>query len=294
VTPLLTVFTASVRLDLARLWLACVTRAFPAAETRIEIFDDSDEGALGGSLLPGAAILRPGPERRDFQEAYNDALARATTRWLAFVDTDAYAVSLDVWPRVRAALEGGAAAVFCAPRTAVEGHDTVALAVDVAAYRAALAAAPGGFLPRVECEDPAGPGRWRGFDTGDLLTGAVVARGGRVETLRLEDEGAFVRFDALTNAHLLAGWAGPRAFLDLTRHDPYLREGCLGNFALRRAYDRVFPAGPPFAFPLSAPAFWSRLATAGPSAFRAGLGRARRLRAAALRLSRFLESSGLP
>jgi hypothetical protein len=292
VTPRLTIFTASVRLDLARLWLACVTRAFPREGTRVEIFDDSEDGALRPELLPGAAILRPGPGRRDFQEAYNDVLARTATPWLAFLDTDVFAVSPDVWPRVRARLETGAAAVLCAPQTAVEGHDTVAIALNVEAYRAALVDAPGGFLPRVEGEDPAGrPGRWRGFDTGDLLTGAVTARGGRVEPLRLEGEGAFVRFDALTNAHLLAAWAGTGRLLDLVRHDAYLREGCLGNIALRRIHDRTFPGGPPFAFPVSGLAVWSALVSAGPAVLRAGLGRARRLHAGARRLSRFLSAS---
>lgn len=291
-TPRLTIFTASVRLDLARLWLACVTRAFPRESTRVEIFDDSEDGALRPDLLPGAAILRPGPGRRDFQEAYNDVLARTATPWLAFLDTDVFAVSRDVWPRVRARLETGAAAVLCAPQTAVEGHDTVAIALNVETYRTALVDAPGGFLPRVEGEDPAGrPGRWRGFDTGDLLTGAVTARGGRVEPLRLEREGAFVRFDALTNAHLLAAWAGTARLLDLVRHDAYLREGCLGNIALRRIHGETFPDGPPFAFPVSGLAVWSALASAGPAALRAGIGRARRLSAGARRLSRFLSAS---
>lgn len=291
-TPSLTIFTASARLDLARLWLASVARAFPREAARIEIFDDSGDGALSPGLLPGATIFRPGPGRRDFQEAYNDALARAVTPWLAFVDTDAYPVSREVWPRVRARLEAGAAAVHCAPRDAVVGHDTVALVLNVEAYRAALADAPGGFLPRVDGEDADGrPGRWRGWDTGDLLTGAVVARGGRVEPLRFEDEGAFVRFDALTNAHLLAVWAGARQLGALARRDAYLREGCLGNLALRAVHDGVFPAGPRFAFPLTGVALWAALVTAGPSTLRAGLGRARRLRAGARRLSRFLSAT---
>ena len=288
-TPVLTIFTSSVRLDLARLWLACVTRAFPREESRIEIFDDSGAGALGSELLPGASVLRPGPGRRDFQEAYNDALARAATPWLFFVDTDAYPVSRDVWPRVRARLEAGAAAVHCAPRTAVDGHDTVAIALDVASYRAALADAPAGFLPRVEGEDPAGrAGGWRGFDTGDLLTAAVLARGGRLERLRLEDEGAFVRFDALTNSHLLAGWAGTGRLLALARRDGYLREGCLGNVALRAAHDRSFPEGPPFAFRAGRLAVWLALVPAGPAVLRAALSRARTLNAGAGRVERFL------
>lgn len=290
-TPLLTIFTASVRPDLARLWLACVTQAFPPGETVVEIFDDSDGGALRPELLPGAVLLRPGPGRRDFQEAYNDALRRAVTPWLALIDTDAFAVSRDVWPRARACFaDPSVAAVACAPRTAVEGHDTVALVLRVDAYRSALEAVPDGFLPRAGSEGTGSrPGAWRGHDTGDLLTRAVEERGGRVERLGLEEKGAFVRFDALTNAHLLAGWSGPGPLLELVRRDAYLREGCLGNLALRPAYERAFPGGPPFAFAVSRAAVWAALASAGPASLRSALGRARRLRAGARRIVRFLE-----
>jgi len=296
VTPLLTIFTASVRPDLTRLWLACVRRAFPPDEVTIEIFDDSAEGVLRQELLPGAVVLRPGPGRRDFQEAYNDALRRALTPWLALLDTDAFAISRDVWPRVRACFADDAvAAVACAPRTVVEGHDTVALVLKVAAYRAALEAVPDGFLPRVEREKPGvSPGQWIGHDTGDLLTRAVSDRGGKVALLHLEDAGEFVRFDALTNVHLFAAWAGPGPLLVIVRRDAYLREGCLGNLALRAAYERTFPGGPPFSFAISPLAVWTALASAGPRTLRAALGRARRLRAGARRIGRFLEETPLP
>ena len=287
-TPLLTVFTASVREDLARLWLACVVRAFPREETRIEIYDDSDGGAISAERLEGVAILRPGPGRRDFQEAYNDALLRASTPWLALIDTDAYAVSRRLWPRVRARLEAGAAAVACAPRA--PGDDTVALFLDVAAYRAALADVPTGFLPRAEREEPSGrPGTWRGVDTGDLMARAVRARGGRIDVLPLEDEGVLIRFDALTNASLLAGWGGTSVLCALARRDPYLREGCLGNLALRRVAEQFLPDGPSFAFPVSGLALFRALASA-PGTWRAAIGRALRLRRGARRLSGFLET----
>lgn len=294
-TPLLTIFTASVRLDLARLWLACVARAFPPDEVVVEIFDDSTEGVLKPELFPGAVVLRPGPGRRDFQEAYNDALGRASTPWLALLDTDAFAISRNVWPRVRDCFADEAvSAVACAPRTAVEGHDTVALILKVAAYRAALEAVPDGFLPRAEREGPGGrPGQWLGHDTGDLLTRAVTDRGGRVELLYFEDASAFVRFDALTNAHLLATWAGQGPLLVLVALDAYMREGCLGNLALRSAYERTFPGGPPFSFTVSAVAVWTALASAGPRPLRAGLGRARQLRAGARRIARFLQETPL-
>ena len=290
-TPVLTVFTASARLGLARLWLACVERAFPRDEVVVEIFDDSKDGALMPGLLPRATVVRPAPGRRDFQEAYNDALGRAATPWLAFLDTDAYAVSREVWPRVCARLRPGVAAVFCAPRTATEGHDTVALVLNVSAYRAALADVPGGFLPRVGREDPAGrPGQWRGHDTGDLLTRAVTERGGAVDVLPLEEEGAFVRFDALTNTHLLAEWSGSGPLLALANEQAYFREGCLGNLALRGVYRRMFPGGPPFSFRVSSGAVWRAVASGGFRSLRDAVSRARRMRVGARRLETFLRA----
>jgi hypothetical protein len=281
VTPVLTVFTASARLDLARLWLACVVRAFPRDEVVVEIFDDSKDGVLTPGLLPRATVVRPGPGRRDFQEAYNDALRRASTPFLVLLDTDAYATSADVWPFVRERLaDENVAAVSCAPRTATKGYDTVAIVLKVAAYRAALAAVPDGFFPRaerLESGDP--PGRWFGHDTGDLLTSAVVALGGKHEVLRLEEAGSFVRFDALTNAHLLASWAGRKPLLSLVRRHAYFRDGCLGNLALRAVYEKTFHDGPPFSFGLSARALWIALASGGLTSLRDGVGRARRMRA---------------
>jgi hypothetical protein len=291
VTPLLTIFTASVREDLARLWLACVTRAFPREQALVEIFDDSEGGVLRPERLPGATILRPGPGRRDFQEAYNDALGRAATPWLALLDTDTYAVSRNVWPAVRARLGPGVAAVLCAPRTATEGHDTVALVLNVAAYRAALEDAPGGFLPRVEREDPAGrPGQWGGHDTGDLLTRAAAERGGTIDVLPLEEEGAFVRFDALTNTHLLAALSGSGPLLALAREHVYFREGCLGNLALCDLYERAFPDGPPFSFRVSPGAVWAAMASGGVRSLCDAVSRARRMRAAACRIEAFLRA----
>jgi hypothetical protein len=291
VTPILTIFTASVRLDLARLWLACVERAFPRDEVVVEIFDDSKDGVLTPHLLPRATLIHPGPGRRDFQEAYNDALGRAATPWLAFFDTDAYAVSREVWPRMRARLRADVAAVLCAPRTSTEGHDTVALVLNVSAYRAALADVPGGFLPRVEREDPAGrPGQWRGRDTGDLLTRAVEERGGTIDVLPLEEEGAFVRFDALTNTHLLAEWSGIGPLLALAREQTYFREGCLGNLALRGVYRRFFPGGPPFSFRVLSGAVWRAMASGGFRSLRDAVSRARRMRVGARRLETFLRT----
>jgi hypothetical protein len=290
VTPALTIFTASARLDLARLWLACVARAFPRDEAVVEIFDDSKAGILTPGLLPHATVLRPSPSRRDFQEAYNDALLRASTPFLLLLDTDAYATSADVWPLMRARLaDENVAAVSCASRTATKGHDTVALVLRVAAYRAALAAVPDGFFPRavrLESGDP--PGRWFGHDTGDVLTSAVASRGGKHEVLHLEEAGSFVRFDALTNVHLLASWAGHKPLLSLARRHAYFREGCLGNLALKAAYEKRFSDGPPFSFGLSTRALWIALASGGLASLRDGVERARRMRAGARRIEEFL------
>ena len=75
---MLTVFTSVVYPDIARLWYGCVTRAFPAATTSFEIFDDSED-TLDAAWFPRATVLRHTPARRDFQESYNDAVHRAKT-----------------------------------------------------------------------------------------------------------------------------------------------------------------------------------------------------------------------
>lgn len=287
-TPVLTVFTASARLDLARLWLACVARAFAGERVAIEIFGES-ESVLDPSLLPGATILRPAPSRRDYQEALNDALRRVTTPYLAFIDTDVFWTSAETWPHVKERLENDrCAAVSCVSRTATKGHGTFAVVVKVAPYRKALANVPDGFFAAAEREEPGEPpGRWSGHDTGDLLLRAVVAQGGRVELLHLDVEGAFVKFDALTCTHLLAMWAGSRPVLTLARQNGYIRDSILGNLALAGVHRRLFPGGPPFEFGVSEAALWASLAR-HPSRLREALGRARRIGLGARRVERFI------
>ncbi|MGE5345726.1 MAG: nucleotidyltransferase family protein, partial [Acidithiobacillales bacterium] len=149
----LTVFAATVFPDLVRLWHACLVRALPREEAIVEVYDDSAAGDLDAVLLPGATILRRAPERPDFQMAYNDAIARATTPLLAFVDTDVFCVSKDVWRRARAELERPeVAAVSCVSREAAESPGTFAVVMKVAAYREALRSVPGGFVPFAERE----------------------------------------------------------------------------------------------------------------------------------------------
>jgi hypothetical protein len=292
VTPLLTIFTASVREDLARLWLACVTRAFPREETLIEIFDDSEGGVLRPERLQGATILRPGPGRRDFQEAYNDALGRAGTPVLVLADTDVYWTSTVPAARIEERFADPAvAAVSFVSRAAGQGHGTFAVALRTGAYRAVLADVPDGFFPSVEGEKEGGePGRCHGYDTGDLLMRAVVARGGTVDLLRLESGDQFARFDALTNTHLLRVFAGQAALLALVPGDAYLREGCLGNLALRGLHARLFPEGPPFEFPLRASALFRALAAAGPRELARAVARLLELRASARRVEAFLRA----
>lgn len=290
-TPVLTVFTASARLDLARLWLACVTRAFAGEHVAIEIFSESNS-VLEPSLLPGATILRPGPSRRDYQEALNDALRRVTTPYLAFIDTDVFWTSADTWRRVKERLEDErCAAVSCVSRTATTGHGTFALVVKVAPYRAALARMPDGFFAAAEREEPGEPpGRWSGQDTGDLLLRDVVAQGWRVELLHLDAEGAFVKLDTLTCTHLLATWAGSRPVLALARRNGYIRDSILGNIALAGVHRRLFPEGPPFEFPIRAGALFRALAAEGPRALAQVAARLLELRGSARRVEAFLRA----
>lgn len=291
-TPVLTIFTASVRLDLARLWLACVERAFPRDEVVVEIFDDSKDGVLTPGLLPRATVFRPGPGRRDFQEAYNDALLRAGTPVLVLADTDVYWTSTVPAARIEERFADPAvAAVSFVSRAAGQGHGTFAVALRPEAYRAVLADVPDGFFPSIEGEKEGGaPGRWHGCDTGDLLMRAVVARGGAVDLLHLESGNQFARFDALTNTHLLRAFAGEAALLALAPGDAYLREGCLGNLALRGLHARLFPEGPPFEFPLRASALFRALAAAGPRELARAAARLLELRASARRVEAFLRA----
>ena len=189
VTMSLTVFAASVRLDLARLWLACMRRALPDPAVRIDISTTTrGDGGLRDDLLPGAEVIGPAAGRRDFQEAYNDALLRVATPFLLLADTDVFWTSTGFPSALEERfLDPAVAAVSLVSRVGDQGHGTFAVAVRTAAYRAALADVPDGFLPRVDGEkEGPPPGRWSGNDTGDLLMRAVVARGGGVDLLRFD------------------------------------------------------------------------------------------------------------
>lgn len=254
VSRLVTVFTSTIYPDLARIWHACVRRSFPADEAVIEVFQDSDEHALDPRWLPGARLLRRGPARREFHEAYNDALARAETPYLAFVDTDVFWITPDLWPRVREELKRPeVGAVSCASREQTASHGTFAVVMKVEAYRQALKSLPDGFFPAIENPDPAvHPDRWVRHDTGDLATRAVVEAGWKVELLHLYRTGDLARFRGITLSRRSAEWLGRRALIRMCHPSRYFWRGYLGNLVLKGLHDRLFPDGPRYAFPYGA------------------------------------------
>ena len=286
VTPRLTVFTATVYGDLARIWHACATRAL-GNTARLEIFDDSPGQDLDPALYPGAAVLRRSPARRDFHEAYNDAVRRCGTPFLAFVDTDVLCVSGAVWPRagVDLALPEVAAVSFVS-RSKTESHGTFAVVMKVEAYRSALASLPDGFFPAIEKLDPTLPQeRWAWHDTGDLATRAVVAAGYEVRLLNLDHGGGFARFDGITLSRRAAEWMGPRALATMSGRSDYFWHGYVGNLVLKRLHDRLFREGPPYAFAFSRAAALVRALSTSARQTRDRLAYLRRLRrqAAAVR-----------
>ena len=287
--PRATVFAASVFADVPRLWLACLGRALPAGEVNFELFDDSAEGSLDGSLLPGVAVLPRSPSRPDFQVAYGDALRRATTPFLAFVDTDVFWLSRGLWPHVMKEFESPrVAGVSCVSRAATESPGTFAVVMRTAVYRDVVRNVPGAFTPYVEGE--AGgetPGRWRGDDTADRVARAVKEAGYEVPLLHLGDTDSFARFDAITMTRLLAGWVGQKTLLEMAVTNPYFRRGCLGALALARVHDALFADGPRFGVPLSAARLWGRLFR-HPRTFAAAARESAPIRRAAGRLRRFL------
>jgi hypothetical protein len=287
--PRLTLFTASVFPDVVRLWHACLVKALPPSGTVLEVYDDSVDGRLDAGFLPGAAVLRRTPERPDFEAAYNDALARATTPLLAFVDTDVFWVSREIWGRVLGKFERpGVAAVACVSREGIGSPGTFAVVMRVAAYRDALRSVPGGFLPFAEREAPGPPpGRWIGHDTGDLVARAVQASGFEVELLHLEKQGDVVRFDAITNTRLIRGWTREAPFLELAVRKPYFRRGALGNLVLRLLHDRLFRDGPRYVPPVPAERLWRALVS-HPRTFLRAVREWIRFREGARRIERFL------
>jgi hypothetical protein len=139
---MLTVFTSAVYPDLARLWYACVTRSFPPDTTSFEIFDDSG-GALDARWFPRATVLPRTGSRRDFQESYNDAVRRAQTPYLAFIDTDIFWTSPSVWRELLPCLQRpGLAAISCISRRNRPSHGTFAVVLNVHKYQCVMDGLP--------------------------------------------------------------------------------------------------------------------------------------------------------
>jgi hypothetical protein len=250
--PALTVFTATVYGDVVRLWRACVARALGDA-ARIEIFDDSPGQDLDPALLPEAEILRRSPARRDFHEAYNDAVRRCETPLLAFVDSDVFWLDPGAWRRAAAEMaDPRVAAVSCVSRTKTESHGTFAVVMRTEDYRRALARLPGGFFPAIAKLDPAIPKeRWTWHDTGDLMTREVVSSGSEVRLLNLERSAEFARFDGITLSRRAALWMGGAALARISAENDYFWHGWIGNATLKSLHDAAFPDGPRYDFPFS-------------------------------------------
>lgn len=289
-TPRLTVFTSTVYPDIVRVWHACIQSALPRDEIRVEVFFDSSENGLQGNLLPGAVVLQRSGRRRDFHDAYNDALLRAETPYLAFVDTDVFWLSPTVWPHALRELERPeVAAVSCFSRQDGASPGTFAVIMKTDVYRAVLADLSGGFDPAIEGIAPGiPPGRWRRFDTGDRAAQAVVKAGYEICFLRLEAEVAFVRFDGLTLMRKALDWIGPTNFLAVAGGSGGHWNGLAGNAVLKRLHDRLFPGGTPFDFPFSMGDAVRRAFGAGPRACASRLARLARLTSGARRIRRVL------
>jgi hypothetical protein len=290
--PLATVFTASVFGDVPRIWLACLRRSLPERDVKFEVFDDSPEGTLDGKFLPDVTLLRRSEERPDFQVAYGDALRRATTPFLAFVDTDIFWLSRDVWPRVMREFKSPRiACVACVSRLSATSPGTFAVVMRTAVYRDIVRNVPGAFTPFVEREERVGaPGRWKGDDTADRVAHAVKAAGFEVALLDLARTGAVVRFDAITMTRLLATWVGGETLLKMAATNPYFRRGCLGGFALARLHDELFVDGPRFVLPVPASLLWRSL-LGHPRTFLRALCDSAEFHRGAKRIRRFLGPS---
>lgn len=239
---MLTVFTSAVYPDVARLWYACVIRAFPPDTTLFEIFDDSG-GALDAAWFPRATILCRSESRRDFQESYNDAVRRVETPYLAFIDTDVFWTSPDLWTELDPVLHRpGVAAVSCISRRHRPSHGTFAVVLNVAAYRSVMDRLPEGFLPMSVRFGPDVPmSEWFGYDTGDLITHAVQEAGYEVELRHQDDCSQLVCFESVTMYRRTAELVGAHPLASMTKNSNWLWRGCISSMVLERLHNRLFP-----------------------------------------------------
>jgi glycosyltransferase involved in cell wall biosynthesis len=261
--PLVTVFTCTVYFDIARIWHACVSRVFPEGEAKFEIYVDSDGELPDMRYFRGVELIRQGPGRRDFQEAYNDAVARSETPYLAFIDSDVYWVSDSIWPFIKSELsKPEVAAVSCITRSHRQSHGTFSVVMKTEIYREVLKTVPGGFLPSNEFMDIGVPThQWRWFDTGDLITDAVRNAGYEVKLLRLDRTGEVVMFRNITVFRRPADWVGSSILG--TIKGKYFWRGYTGNLALRYLHNGLFPDGPRYRFPLRTRLFLSQAVRGG-------------------------------
>jgi hypothetical protein len=251
--PLVTVFTSTVYPDVVRIWHACVSRAFPPEEARIEIFQDSDRHILDPALYPGATLLYRTSKRREFHDAYNDAVARVETPYLAFIDSDVFWISPDLWTWARERLASPqVAAVSYVSRKRRPSHGTFAVVMKVAAYREVFAERlPLGFFPKADRPDVSVPfEQWTWYDTGDLATQAVVDAGWTIDLLHRDELGELFRFHGITLSRCGAEHVGAKTLARLAGKDQYYFRGYAGNLVLQSLHDRLFPGGPRYDFPL--------------------------------------------
>ncbi len=251
--PELTVFTASVYADVARVWHACASRAFPADQTRLEIFRDSDEEEFRPEWFAGVRLIKRTAQRRDFHEAYNDAVRRARTPYLAICDSDVYWLSRSLWTQLRPQLaETDVAAVSCISRTVRPSHGTFAVILKPDIYRAVLDRLPDGFFPAAQHMDLDRPmDQWNWYDSGDRISEAVQETGHKIRFLNLDESGPLVRLQSVTLVRRTSGFLGQEQLLEMAAKSRHFWRGYASNLLLKRLHNQLFPQGPRYRFPFS-------------------------------------------
>ncbi|HSR50087.1 MAG TPA: hypothetical protein VLV83_04620 [Acidobacteriota bacterium] len=261
----ITVFTSTVYQDVARVWHACVSKAFPRHEAQIEIFHDAP-GQLDVQYFPDTRLLTRGPRRLDFHDAYNDALRRCHTPYLAICDSDVFWIDVELWPYVQEQLKDPAvAAVSCMSRRKRPSHGTFSVVLKPEIYRDVLKRRlPEGFFPRAETIHPSLPvEQWRWYDSGDLISQAVVEAGYDLRLLHCDEEGRLVRLQSITLVRRTASFIGAEALALMAGRSRYFWRGYSSNLRLKALHDDLFPEGPEYDFPYSAQALEERRET-GP------------------------------
>jgi hypothetical protein len=266
VEPIVTVFTSTVFVDVARIWFQCVRRAFPAGAARFEMFYDAEGPGPDRAEFPGVTILNRTPNVREFHDAYNDVVQRTQTPYLAMIDSDVYWLSRDIWPRVLKELEDPqVAAVSCVSRSRRRSHGTYAVVLKPEIYRQVMKNLPDGFYPAAEKIDMSIPvPDWKWYDTGDLLSLAVMQAGYQIRFHHLDRSGEIVRFFGVTLTRRGAGHLGERRLAWMAGRGRYFWRGWVSNLALRWLHNRLFPSAPPYGFSFRASALLRRSLWATP------------------------------